>query len=53
VLVAGDRVDLHWAHKVIAQIALGLQALHEVGLMHRDLKPGKCACGRGRASLAH
>jgi serine/threonine protein kinase len=33
------RADVTWARQVLRDIALGLDALHSVGALHRDLKP--------------
>jgi serine/threonine protein kinase len=35
----GRRRDLAWTTRVFREICLGVQALHESGVIHRDLKP--------------
>lgn len=39
--------DVPWTLRVIAQVAEGLDAIHEAGIVHRDLKPGNILLSRG------
>jgi serine/threonine protein kinase/tetratricopeptide (TPR) repeat protein len=38
--------------EIITQVARGLRAAHELGVIHRDIKPGNiCICDNGRAKI--
>ncbi|MGO8999982.1 MAG: protein kinase domain-containing protein [Polyangiaceae bacterium] len=42
--------DLGWALAVLQQVAEGLAAIHEHGVVHRDLKPGNLLVASGDAA---
>ena len=43
------QLPVPWPANIVRQTALGLQHLHERGLVHRDIKPGNLLlCGTGR-----
>ena len=39
--------DIPWTLGVLAQVAAGIDAVHEAGIIHRDLKPGNILFSRG------
>lgn len=39
--------DVPWTLRVIAQVAEGIDAIHNAGIVHRDLKPGNILLSRG------
>ncbi len=39
--------DVPWTLRVLAQVAEGIDAIHEAGIIHRDLKPGNILLSRG------
>jgi hypothetical protein len=44
--------DAGWAAPLLARIAAGLAALHERGILHRDLKPGNILMADGVPQIA-
>jgi eukaryotic-like serine/threonine-protein kinase len=48
VIEASGRLDVDRALEITRQIAEGLQAAHDVGVVHRDLKPGNIMMCRRR-----
>ena len=38
--------DIPWTLRVLAQVAEGIDAIHEAGIIHRDLKPGNILLSR-------
>ena len=39
--------DVPWTLGVLAQVAAGIDAIHDAGIIHRDLKPGNILLSRG------
>jgi tetratricopeptide (TPR) repeat protein len=39
-LLKQGNLPLHWAVELTRKVALALEALHQVGIIHRDVKPG-------------
>jgi serine/threonine protein kinase/WD40 repeat protein len=49
-LAREGRLPTHECLRVASAVAWGLSAIHEAGLIHRDLKPGNIHVGEGPAS---
>ena len=47
----GATLDWQVRLRFAAEIAAGMQHLHDIGIIHRDLKPANCTAARGIACL--
>jgi serine/threonine-protein kinase len=47
-VLATGPMEPAWVMDVVAQCAAGLQAAHQAGLVHRDIKPGNVLLAEGR-----
>ena len=45
--IAQHELPIEYVRKFTAQIVLGVAAIHEVGLVHCDIKPANIMLGRG------
>lgn len=50
-LKAEPPVEVGWAVTILGQVARGLGAAHEIGITHRDIKPGNIVLHRGQAKI--
>ncbi|TMM03740.1 MAG: serine/threonine protein kinase [Actinobacteria bacterium] len=51
-LRSAGRLDVQGTCRLAAQVGRGLDALHERGVLHRDVKPSNVLLNHGRAALA-
>lgn len=51
-LNSGRRLSIEGCLEMFLEVGRGLAAIHEVGLVHRDVKPGNIMLGDGRGKIA-